>query len=176
MIRSLAAGAALAVLLAGCGGAEGSPEPEPSAGENRPIETSEPSDPGEGESEPMSFGDTYTWDDGLQVTVHGPVPFTPSPGANVLPDPALTFVLFTLTVVNGTETQFDPIGFDTSIQSGNVEAREVFDATVSGAPVTPVLPGREVEFQVGYALPVPDDVVMQVVPNVVAYEPAIFIS
>lgn len=53
------------------------------------------------------------------------------------------FVVFTVTVVNGSTEKLCPAMFTADLQSGNREADKVYDsANGIGAPTTVVLPGR----------------------------------
>ncbi|MFZ5850350.1 MAG: hypothetical protein ACOYY2_03010 [Actinomycetota bacterium] len=169
-----------ALLLAGCtSGSAGDAEP---TGTNAPAATtaaaeSEPEPPAE--TTPAApayaaFGQTYTWDDGLAVTVSPPAPFTPSETAAFTESPA--YLAFEVKVVNGTAEPYEPAVLYLTLQSGNTEASQVFDvgeAGLAGPPATPLLPGREAVFKVGFGVADPADLVMQVAPGF-EYDPAIF--
>jgi hypothetical protein len=112
-----------------------------------------------------TFGQTYTWEDDISVTVSEPVPFQPSEYSAV--EGAAAHMAFTVTVVNGSASPFDLTMFTASAQSGNTEAEEVFDSSngFSGSPSTKLLPGRESVFKVGFGVSTPDDIVLQVSPS-----------
>ena len=123
-----------------------------------------------------TFGQTYTYDDGLKVEVSPPQKFTPSDSAvGTKQWPA--YVSFTLTLTNGTGKNYDPTLFTTSLQSGSAEGGQVFDSAqgINGSPTTPLLPGRQVQFTVAYGVPDPTDLVLQVTPGL-DYQPVIFTS
>ena len=82
-----------------------------------------------------------------------------------------------MTIVNGTSKNFDQVLFSTSMQSGNVEAKQIFDSAggLGLPPSTPVLPGRESVFKIGYSVQNPNDLVLQVRPSF-DYEAVIYTS
>lgn len=180
-----AAAAALLLALTGCATESGAPnDPGEAAptGTNRPAETTEPEPAAEPEPEPTpepvanpKFGETYTWEDGLALTVSQPEPFTP--GEWAAKDEAPAYVKFTITVVNGTGENFDPAMVYPTVQSANVEATTVYDsdAGLGGPPSTTLLPGREAVFAVGFGVNDPADLVMEIAPSW-DHQPAIFTS
>ena len=172
--------AVLALTLGGCVTADSTgTTSEPASGSNRPA-TSNSASP---EPEPSTsaspvnpkFGETYTWDDGLQVTISAPTPFTPSESA--MTGEAAAYLAFQVTVVNGSAANYEAAQFYTTLQSANVEAEEVFDSEqgFEGSPMTPLLPGREATFKIGYGVQDPADLVMQVTPTF-EHEAVIFTS
>ncbi len=112
------------------------------------------------------FGQTYTWADGLAVTVSAPADYKPSKSAAGA-KAGVPYLVFTITIVNGTDTPFDPVLFHATAQSGNEEAEPIFDSAnkVGGSPSTKVLPGREVTFKIAFSTPTPTDVVLEVSPS-----------
>jgi hypothetical protein len=166
----------LALLLigaAGCAGESGEVS-GPAQGNNRPqaaeSETVAPS----AEAAPApKFGQTFTFENGLAVTVGVPQPFTPSETAAAEEAPA--YVSFPVTVVNGSNENYDPVLFNATLQSSNVEAAQVFDSEqgINGPPATTLLPGRESAFQVVFGVADPADLVLEVTPGF-EYESAIF--
>lgn len=121
------------------------------------------------------FGQTYTWEDNVSVTISEPTPFQPSSSAAA--DEAAAYLAFDVTVVNGSDDVYETSMFGTSAQSGNTEADEVFDTAqgFDGAPSTKLLPGREATFKIGYGVSTPSDIVMEVSPGF-EYQAAIFTS
>lgn len=173
-----------AVLLTACGGTTGTADDTPAAGTNRPAETAsaepesaepesaepesaEPeASPTEEETGPLTFGETTTYEDGLEVTVGAPKPFKASEtaaGAEGFP----AAVAFDVVIVNGTGANFDPSLFSTTLQSANTEGSEVYDSeqNVGGSPSTTLLPGREAKFRIAYAVQDPADLVLEVSPS-----------
>jgi Protein of unknown function (DUF2510) len=125
-------------------------------------------------AETAVFGETRQYTDGLAVTVSEPRPFEPSETG--LAGEATAYVVFDVTVANGSDQPYEPFIL-ASVQSGNLEAEEVFDSGsgLQGTPSTTVLPGREVRFQIGYGVADPADLVLQITPGF-DYERAIYVS
>lgn len=162
--------ASLALSLGACGLQTGSQTPSPSAGNNRPsdvitststvTETAAPTSEApveEIEEEPvpeltgtdpgiLKMGDSFTYSDGLQITVSKPSAMTSSEWAYPESTQGLAF---TITVVNGTGAKYDPSMGTMTVQSGNTEAEEIFDTEngYEGSPMTTVLPGREATYK-----------------------------
>ena len=118
------------------------------------------------ESGELKFGSTYTWDDGLSVTVSKGVPFKPSQYAAV-GKKAAAYLKYTITIVNKTGKPYDPALFTTSVQSGDKEAEKVYDSegNLGLPPSTKVLNGRQSTFTVGFGVSDPKDIVMEVSPG-----------
>lgn len=194
-ITSLVLAATMTTGLAGCAGIGGEPTQSPTSGTNRPSESEEPAEPStatvtvtetptaaaEPEPEPveepapsltdtegpgiLKLGKSFTYSDGLQVTVSTGKPFTASDTA--APTGGAAGVLYTITMVNGTGAAFDPSLSSATMQAGNTEAEEIFDSAqgLDGSPTTTVLPGREVEYQIGFEAAGERDVVLEFTPS-----------
>lgn len=121
------------------------------------------------------FGDTFTYDDGVSISVDPPVSFSPSEFA--LFDEAPSYVRFTITLVNDGTDSFDASGIYASAQSGESEAIYVYDSEqgLEGPPYTSLLPDRTVSWDVGFGVDDPEDVVLQISPSW-DHEAAIFVS
>jgi hypothetical protein len=124
------------------------------------------------ESEPAppvnpKFGETYTYEDGLAVTVSPPQPYTPSEWAFVGEPRPPAFIVFDVKIVNGTQQNYDPVIFSVTMQSANVEEEQVFDSAdgIEGSPSTVLLPGRESVFRIAFGATNPNDLVMEVSPS-----------
>ncbi len=111
------------------------------------------------------FGETYAWEDGLEVTIAAPTPFTPSEYAAA--SEAAAHVSVAITIANRTGTTYDPTMFSSRARSGTSEADEVYDSEngFSGAPDTGLLDGRDVTFSIGFGVSDPDDLVLEVRPG-----------
>lgn len=137
------------------------------------LETTTPDEP-EPPTE-IRFGQTWEWEDGMQVTVSKPSKYRPSEYA-AGKDGHSKFVLFTVTVKNGSKKKVDLIGM-ANVASGDTEGGEVFDSGkgVEGAPSTSILPGRKVTYKVAFGVENPNDIVFQYSPTF-EHEDAIFTS
>jgi hypothetical protein len=167
----LTAGIALLVLLtlAGCASTPATPA-DPPAGTNRPTETpaaspSPAAEPDTRDTRMAKFGDTYEWSDGIAMTVSAPEPYEPSETAAF--DESAAYLLFTITLVNGSDKPHDPTMVYPTVQSGNVEATTVYDSEngIGGGPSTDVLPGRESMWEVAFGVQDPEDLVFEVSPG-----------
>ncbi|MGY1666989.1 hypothetical protein [Geodermatophilus sp. SYSU D00696] len=123
------------------------------------------------------FGQTYTYENGLAVTVAPPQPYTPSDSAAVGEPAPPSFVVFDVTVANGTQANYDPATFMATMQSGTTEGQQVYDSAngIGGTPSTTLLPGRESTFRLAFGATHPNDLVLEVTPGF-DYESAIFTS
>lgn len=125
---------------------------------------------------PAKLGSTYKWANGLSATISKPEPFNPSSSAAGAKE-AKAFVKFTVTVVNGTSQVYAPSMFSTSAQSGNTEAKPIYDYAngITGSPSTKLLPGRQAKFTVAFGVADPNDLVVQVRPGF-DYDDFLFVS
>lgn len=171
----LAVACSALIALAGCGGESGTTDDEEPRGSNAQLEGDSPlpedeaASPSEEPEEPPTFGETYTWDNGLSVKIGEPQDFTPSEYAAF--DQAPNYRTFEITIVNNTGAQVDAAGAYVSVQSGDQEMSEVFDTDngLDGSPTTPILDGRQTRYLIGFGIQRPDDIVMQFDPG--QYEP-----
>ncbi len=206
MRRILAVGLMVAGLsLGGCATTSGGVTDTPTAGVNRPdavsssvedeSDTSKPEAPSLGtrdegsaptdeESEPtdeeevsvLKFGQTYRYEDGLQIKVSKPWKFKPGKWA-FGGDKFKSYRGFTVTIVNGTKKPFKPSLFHADLQSANEEADQVYDAAQLGQrPSTTLLPKREAKFKIAFGIADPSDLVLEVSPGSFEYDDAIFTS
>lgn len=157
------AGVASSACLATTGGEV---DQAPPTGNNRPDDqpATEASEPGDepGQDVELPFGKSYTWDDGVTLTVGKAKKFKPSDYAEV--KGAKAYRRYKITVVNKSSKSLDLALTYTTVQSGNKEAGQVFDTAngLEGSPSTKLLKGRESEWDVAFGLANPDDVVMEV--------------
>jgi hypothetical protein len=124
--------------------------------------SSKPTDSGTPQPETLAFGKSYTWDDGVSVTVGKPTKFKPSAYAVV--HKSKRYLKFTVIVVNESNKPIDLGLTYISVKSSNEAAHEVFDSMsgLRGPPVTKVLKGRESKFEVGFGVADPKDMVMEI--------------
>ena len=152
-------GLLIASVCSACLATGGNPDDNPPAGENRPA-SSEATDGG-GPVQELAFGKSYTWEDGVSVTVGKPKKFKPSEYAAA--EKAKGYLKFTVTVVNKSDKPLDLGLTYITVQSSNKEAEQVFDTEndLESTPDTKVLKGRESEFDVGFGVADTKDVVME---------------
>ena len=110
----------------------------------------------------LPFGESYTWKDGVTLTVGKPRSFRPSAFAVV--EKSKRYVRFTVTVVNKSGRQIDLGLTYLNVQSGDIEAEHVFDSPtgLNGPPDTKLSEGEASEFDVGFGVADPNDVVMEI--------------
>ena len=152
------------ILLAGC--TSGAVDSESPKGSNASTEDVEAETETEPEAEDPKFGDTFTYDDELSVTISEPKTFKPGQYAAMMKKwPA--YVKFDVTVVNQTKKKFDTSMISFTMQSKDQEAEEVFDSEngFNGAPTTTLLPGRQSKYKVGFGVLDPGDLVMDFTTN-----------
>ncbi len=128
-----------------------------------PVDDIEPVEPAEDPE--LRFGQSFSYEDGLTVTVGAPQPFRPSESAAF--DKAPAYRSFSITIVNKTGRRFDAASFRTTVQSSNEEAESIYDTArgIEGSPSTTLLNGREAKFRIAYSLQDPKDIVMEVNPS-----------
>lgn len=124
----------------------------------------------------LSFGETFKYTDGVEVTVGAPGPFTPSAYAAGV-TAGQTAVAFTLTIKNGSPTQFTPFAYP-SLNSGGTAGTSISDignpiGNVGDPSSTVLLPGQSVSWLVGFSVANVADLTMDVQPSM-AYQNAIF--
>lgn len=141
-----------------------------------PDDESPSEDTSEEAEDPLyKFGDTVTYQSGLQVTVSKPKAFKPSEYA-ALPDGNFkSFVRVTITVKNTAATRYDPSEFTSSGSSGDKESGEVYDGEIGGSPDTKVLKGKSKSWDIGYGVVKGQDFVLEIRPDFDTEE-AIFTS
>lgn len=158
--------ASLLALLLGCtaclatGGAS---DDSPPSGNNRPSEgSSDQAADDSPQGAELAFGKSYTWDDGVTITVSKPAKFRPSEYSEV--KGAKAYRKFTITVVNKSSGPIDLNLAYITMQSNNKEAEQVFDSEngLEGSPSTKLLRGRESEWEIGFGVANPKDMVMEV--------------
>ena len=167
--------------LAGCG-TSGEVTDGSASGSNRPAdsatnEEAAATETSEAAAKNPVFGETYTFENGVAVTISAPQPYTPSEYAYVGEPAPAAFVAFDVVVVNGSAENYDPTMFTATMQSANVESEQVFDSEngIEGSPTTTVLAGREAAFKMAFGAADPADLVMEVSPGF-EYESVIFTS
>ena len=134
-----------------------------------PVETheSQPEEAAVEETEAVTsdrptLGDTWTYSDGLGVTISQPKVFTPSQdsfgGEN-----SNHHVKLQVTIQNGTGQDFDPSMVYITASSGGSEADEIldFDEGLEGAPMTTLLDGQNTTYEIGFGVNDPADITVE---------------
>ena len=175
------------LLLSGCGGSPQKVDTPPATSAS-PSASASPSSVTGPSKEPTSaeptseapstpqFGETYSWDDGLEMTVSKPTAYKPSPSAAGT-DRFKNFLMFQITIKNGSKEKFEPGPTTISVSSGDEEGQEVFDYDkgIESAPSTSVRPGRSTKWKVAFAVKDPKDLTMDAAPDFTR-EPITFTS
>ncbi|MCA1677144.1 MAG: hypothetical protein LC799_34850, partial [Actinobacteria bacterium] len=154
--------------LQGIGGSAGNPAAvsEPQAGDSAPQQ--------------LTFGQSFTYDDGMVVTIDSPTRYQPSASAFIAGDATTRSVAVKVTVVNGTSKPLDLIGVSVQATAGDQVAEQVFDSVkgVSGSPPQTLPPGQRQTFTVAFGLPSadPTDLRVQVNPSLFGYQPVFYMG
>lgn len=109
---------------------------------------------GEQGSDTGKIGDTYTWDDGVALTISEPTAFKPSDTASFTDDKSMKdFQKYTITIKNDSDKAIEPM-FVVNGLSGGKEIDQIFDSeqNVGGGPNAKLQPGKSVTFDVAFAM------------------------
>jgi hypothetical protein len=132
-------------------------------------------DSAETTTENVAFGETVTYDDGLAVTVSAPEPFTPGEYAAGADQAAA--VVFTITITNGTDKNFDPTLAYPSVASSGVEASSVYDSDASlDQPSTAVPAGQSVSWRAAFSVADPAQLILEISPGPFEYDSIVYQS
>lgn len=123
----------------------------------------------------LAFGDTMVWDDGVELGVSAPEPFTPTEYASGADLP--NNIVFTITITNNSDANLEPLAYS-RLSSGGQEGSQIFDidnpaGDISMAPTTVILPGQSVTWKEAWSVADPASLTMQIAPSW-DYEDAIF--
>lgn len=127
------------------------------------------------DGQPLAFGKTVTFEDGLQMTITAPKKFTPSEYAYT-GEADGTAVIFQVTLKNGTGKTFDPALFYATVGSGEAEAEQIFDSGkgLEGSPTTKLLKDKTVKFKIGFMVLNAKDITMEANPSSFEYANVIY--
>ena len=111
-----------------------------------------------------TFGDTYTWPDGLAITISQPQEFTPSEYmGDIYNLEAGTPIKFTVTATNGTDKDIEAFGIDTQMTSGGKQSEAIFDSEAGiDMPTATILPGNSLEWNIGFIVADPSNMQLSV--------------
>ena len=161
----VAAAAAAVLLAAGCAStatAGGSDEPAQAATYAGTTTT---------------FGQSFTYANGLVVEVRKPSAYTPSEGADGVGDADGEPVRVRVNVINGTSNDFVPDKLGVTVLSGGVEATQIHDPAAGVELTGPSRPlGRTdvVAFDLAFVVADPEDVTLTLTPALAGYDPVVY--
>lgn len=156
-------GVTLAASITGCATESGTVTKNDGTQSEAAVETvTETEQSAEPESSNPHFGDTYTWPDGLEVTISQPVEYTPSEYA-VGAVEGETALAYDVTITNGTKEDVESLGINFTVASGGQEGTAIFD-TDGGVemPTSTILPGKSLTWKIAYSVADPTDVQISV--------------
>ena len=173
-IRATLIAAVLAFVFTGCGatGATNDSPPEGSNGDKSATKTEKSEAPKE---DNPTFGQSYTWEDGITIKISKPETFEPSEYA--MTKESAAYLKFGVRLINKTGKTFDPALVYATLQSGNEESEAIFDTEqgVGDSPSTKLLDGREAKWVIGFGVKDPKDLVLEISPDAgIEYKGAIF--
>lgn len=109
------------------------------------------------EKKPPTWGERYTWPNGLAIEIAKPVAC--KPGQYAIPKVPARAVKVTFKITNGTDKPFDPgmLSFGSDVQFAGASAEKVYDSSGScdagvGLETATVLPGKTYSYEVAYAV------------------------
>lgn len=123
----------------------------------------------------VGFTETYTYADGLAITVSAPQEYTPSEYA-VGVDGDGTPVTFDITIENGTGEVFDPALMYPVVASGGSESEAVYDDGIDMLPSSKIQPDKSLSYTVAYMVADTGDVQVELEPGFLDYETLIVTS
>jgi len=138
------------------------------------VDTTDAPLPGDDETEApaaeSTLGQSFTYDDGLEVRVSEPRRFQPEDTSSNFP----MYLKFKVTVINASDQPYKPIDFSSSMSSDGAEGSAVYDSDMM-PPQTTVLPGKRVSFWIGYGVTTDKSLTVQVQPTY-GHEQAVFVG
>lgn len=161
----------------GCGPVEASSQPAPEASVAQPVEEKEETaEPSVVNEYVKQFGEVFTWEDGVSISISEPAAFQASEYA-MGATPGQEQVIFTIVLTNGTSEVLDPVIFTTGA-SGGSEAALIFDSgnevgAVGQSPSTSLLPDQTVKWYVAFSVADPTNITVETSPGF-GYENVIF--
>ncbi|WP_438853899.1 hypothetical protein [Agromyces sp. M3QZ16-3] len=123
------------------------------------------------------LGGTFTYDDGVAITVSAPTPYTPSEYAAGATHP--NNVTITFTVANNSAETLELLSMP-EVTSGGVAGESITDLTNESVTLEPfggnadVLPGQTFSWTMAYSLADASDVTVSISPTAFEHDTAIF--
>jgi hypothetical protein len=135
---------------------------------------------GDAAPQQLTFGQSFTYDDGMMVTIDSPTRYQPSSSAFIAGGETARSVAVKVTVVNGTAKPLDLIGVSVQATAGDQVAEQVFDSAkgIGGSPSQTLSPGQRQTFTVAFGLPSAEsaDLRVQVNPSLFGYQPVFYMG
>jgi len=123
-----------------------------------------------------SFGDSFTYANGLVVEVKRPVTYTPTSQAEGLEGLDGEPVRVRINLINGTSGEFTPNTLGVTIVSGGEEAVQVLDPGARidlTGPARPLGRSGVAAFDLAFVVQDVDDVELTIIPALTGYEPLV---
>jgi hypothetical protein len=117
----------------------------------------------------VTFTETYTYADGLAITVSAPEEFTPGEYA-VGVEGGGTPVVLGITIENGTGEVFDPALMYPVVASGGTESEAVYDDGIDMLPSSKIQPDKSLTYTVAYMVADTNDVQVDLEPGFLEYD------
>jgi hypothetical protein len=123
-------------------------------------------------SSAVGFGQTFTYADGLAVTVDRPATYDPSSYAAGNTNPHAYTV--TVRVTNNTGQAFDPTLLQVAMSTAGAPASQIFDTEMGLPPQNQLQPGRSLTYDVAFSTTTDTGEAQVDVTPSFGYEPAVF--
>ncbi|MFM9367525.1 DUF4190 domain-containing protein [Streptomyces sp. Da 82-17] len=149
---------------------------DPGAGADDPAGGDDTEEPAASD-EPLKFGATHTYDDGVKVTVSKPKPYSPDEFAAGHKDGNVA-VQFTITIVNGGKKTMDvTTALPTLRDAKGADVEMVFDGSNGTKPFNgKLLAGKQAQGNFAFSVPADatKEVQLEVGPEVIKYDDIIW--
>lgn len=135
-------------------------------GQSEAAPTTSEAAPSSSGPQTATFGNSFTYKDGVTVGVVRPLPFFPSETAAGF-TPGQKALVFHITVTNGGTGTYDPSTFQAVAQADGAQGESVFDSAkgIGGSPSALVLPGKSISWDEVFSFPSTNEVALQVTPG-----------
>ncbi len=154
------------------------PEPEPTTEPTTEPEPEEPEEPASGMTEGvLAFGDTWTFSNGLQITVGETSPYELTEDDFMMED-FEAGVQFDVTVVNDTGEGYDASGLYMEMASDGLRGEEIYSEELD-TDRTIIRPGSDQTYRVGFGVSDSEDLILEIDPYLMEFdwnEPALWSS
>lgn len=105
-----------------------------------------------------NIGDTYTWEDGVSVTISQPESFTPDKYFTPKDDSMKDYQKYKITIKNDSDQAVDATLFSMNGISGGKSVENVYGEDLERAPSAKIQPGKSVTFTSGFLMEDHNDV------------------